>query len=81
VRYEDSFAVSSGTFTVVDKRPSAIAQLAGRNATFFIALAVLAGILYVAISSFIPWKGKDSAGKNRKAEKHGRGKSTKGKRK
>ena len=69
VRYENSFAVSSDTFSIVDKGPGAIARIAGRNATFFIALLVLAGILYMVVSSIIVKKGKEKKFKKKRNKK------------
>ncbi len=53
VRYENSFAVSSDTFSISGSMPHPIAQAAFRNTTFFIALAILALILTIPITSLI----------------------------
>ncbi len=56
VRYGNSFAVSSDTFTITEEKESAVVQLAGRKPAFFMALIVLAGILFAAAWYLLPKK-------------------------
>ena len=54
VRYQDSFAVSSDIFSVVDKETFTLIAPTGRNITFFISLLALSGIAYIAITYLMP---------------------------
>ncbi|HLD87594.1 MAG TPA: hypothetical protein VJB12_06055 [Candidatus Nanoarchaeia archaeon] len=67
IRYGTSFAVASDTFMVAPKAINPVLGLIAKNTTFFIALAALSAILYVAISAFMkPKQPKKKKGQKQK---------------
>lgn len=68
VRYEDSFAVSSAMFEVVEDKghPLLRAIVTPANVTFFLSLLVLSGILYAATTALLSRRKAPRKGKRRK---------------